>query len=141
MSDFSKILRDLRKEHNLTQQQLADRLGITKSAVSMYENGHREPNFTIAEALERAFDIDLSKLKGKTFSAQSIGILDSTIRLMGALGWQLTGDPSEGYLFLEHEGYRYELEPDTLKRIQRNLLTYLVVDIPNNVENCKRYKI
>ena len=45
MAEFSQIFKQLRLEKGLTQQELADKLGITKSAVSMYERGDRRPNF------------------------------------------------------------------------------------------------
>ncbi len=44
MSAFSKRLRDCRKKLNLTQRELAERLGIASSAVGMYEQGRREPD-------------------------------------------------------------------------------------------------
>lgn len=40
---FGDKLRQLREEKGVTQQQLADALGITKSAISNYECGAREP--------------------------------------------------------------------------------------------------
>ncbi len=43
MSGFSEKLASLRREKGLTQAELAARLGISKSAVSMYERGNREP--------------------------------------------------------------------------------------------------
>ena len=45
MESFSGILKHLRNREHLTQLELADKLGIAKSTVSMYENGNREPDF------------------------------------------------------------------------------------------------
>lgn len=42
---FSETLKKLRKEKGLTQVQLAKLLKISKSSISMYENGNREPDF------------------------------------------------------------------------------------------------
>lgn len=66
MSEFSSILRNLRRERNLSQQELADKLGISKSTVSMYERGERRPSFDIAEAITEFFGVDLSFLIGST---------------------------------------------------------------------------
>ena len=64
MADFAVIFKNLRKERGLTQQELADRLGTTKSTISMYERGERRPNFEIAEAITDFFGVDLSYLIG-----------------------------------------------------------------------------
>ena len=44
MAQFDKILRLLRGEKEMSQQELADALGISKSAINMYERGERQPN-------------------------------------------------------------------------------------------------
>jgi len=66
MAEFSQIFKRLRLEKGLTQQELADKLGITKSAVSMYERGDRRPNFEIAEAITDFFHVDMNYLIGTT---------------------------------------------------------------------------
>ena len=43
MSGFSERLSALRKSAGMTQAELAKKLGISKSSVSMYECGNREP--------------------------------------------------------------------------------------------------
>ena len=47
---FKDVLKALRKDYDLTQEQLADRMGISKSAISMYENGNRKPDYEALEA-------------------------------------------------------------------------------------------
>ena len=37
-AEFSRLIRRLRTSRSLTMQQLADQLGVTKGAVSMWEN-------------------------------------------------------------------------------------------------------
>lgn len=64
MSNFSKKLRDLRKKKGLTQQELSDRLGISRSAVSMYEREDREPDFETLEAIADFFNVDMNYLLG-----------------------------------------------------------------------------
>ncbi len=36
---FGKFIKDIRKKHNLTQKQLADKYNVTYQAVSKWENG------------------------------------------------------------------------------------------------------
>lgn len=62
---FSEQLKKLRKERGLTQEQLANLLKISKSAISMYENGNREPNFETEELIADFFNVNISILRGK----------------------------------------------------------------------------
>ena len=59
-------IKELRTEAGLTQQELADRLGISKQAVSMYETGKRRPAFEIADALADFFGVSIGFLSGST---------------------------------------------------------------------------
>lgn len=62
MSGFSETLAALRKQRGLTQAELAARLGISKSAVSMYERGNREPELELLEAMADFFHVSVSTL-------------------------------------------------------------------------------
>ena len=62
---FSEELKKLRKQKNLTQQKLADALGIAKSTISMYENGNREPDCETSEAIADYFNVRLDDLLGR----------------------------------------------------------------------------
>lgn len=62
---FSDELKKLRKQRDLTQQKLADDLGIAKSTISMYENGRREPDFETSEAIADYFNVRLDDLLGR----------------------------------------------------------------------------
>lgn len=47
MESFGKKLRMIRKNFNLTQADLAKKLGLSTSTIGMYEQNRREPNFEI----------------------------------------------------------------------------------------------
>ena len=63
---FSKQLRKLRQSHKLTQIELAKRLGLSYSAISMYERGERQPNFETLEAIADFFNVPMSTLIEKS---------------------------------------------------------------------------
>ena len=52
---FGERLKELRKGQKMTQQQLADRLGVAKSVVSYYESGDRYPSFDVLVRIARIF--------------------------------------------------------------------------------------
>ena len=64
MSSFSENLRYLRKRADMTQPELAQKLGISRSTISMYELGSREPNFETLEAIADFFNVDMNYLTG-----------------------------------------------------------------------------
>lgn len=59
-------IRQLRKSEKMTQQELADALGVAKSTISMYENDQREPDFETLEAIADYFNVDMNYLTGWT---------------------------------------------------------------------------
>ena len=65
MTAFSRTLAALRRERGLTQAELAARLGISKSAVSMYERGNREPELSLLEKMADFFGVSVSALLGR----------------------------------------------------------------------------
>ena len=52
---FGDKLKMLRNGQKLTQQQLADRLGVAKSVVSYYESGYRYPSYDVLVRIARLF--------------------------------------------------------------------------------------
>lgn len=63
-SMFSVELKRLRTEYGMTQAQLANRLGISASAVGMYEQGRREPDSELLARLARMFHVSTDTLLG-----------------------------------------------------------------------------
>ena len=41
------VLKELRQRHNMTQDQLSEKLAVTRQAVSRWENGESVPNRTV----------------------------------------------------------------------------------------------
>lgn len=65
MATFKDMLKFLRSRDNLSQSELADKLGVAKSTISMYEVGKREPDFETLEAIADLFNVDMNFLLGK----------------------------------------------------------------------------
>lgn len=70
MGDFPNSFKHIRKKSGLTQQQLANKLGISRSAVGMYEKGEREPNFETLELIADTFNVDMNYLLGEKPSTE-----------------------------------------------------------------------
>ena len=53
------FLRELRKEKQLTQEQLAERFGVTNRSVSRWETGSNMPDLSILVELADFYDVDI----------------------------------------------------------------------------------
>lgn len=65
MNDIGGQIRYLRNRSEMSQTELAGKLGISKSAVSMYENGNRIPEKETLEAIADIFNVSMNFLYGR----------------------------------------------------------------------------
>lgn len=66
MGNFSNIFKTLRQASGYTQQEFADKIGISRSTIGMYETGAREPDFETLETIADFFNVDIDYLLGRT---------------------------------------------------------------------------
>ncbi len=66
MGEFKSVFKQLRLAKGMTQGELADAIGITRSRLSMYELGQREPDFETLEMIADYFNVDIDYLMGRT---------------------------------------------------------------------------
>lgn len=80
-------LKSLRIEKNLTQKQVADRIGLAISAVSSYESGTRYPSYDVLVKLARIFHVSTDYLLGitNTRNIDVTGLNDNEIELVSQL--------------------------------------------------------
>ena len=62
MMEFHEKLQQLRKQHNFTQEQLAERLFVSRTAVSKWESGRGYPNLESLKYLSKLFGISIDEL-------------------------------------------------------------------------------
>ena len=94
---FGLRLRKLRKARGETQPELAKLLGLSRSAVSMYESGEREPKYELLTAIAAHYDVDLDYLLGRERPEPSEGE-DPDIRLIARAGRKMTPEQRENLL-------------------------------------------
>ena len=58
------ILRSLREKNKMTQDQMAERLMVTRQAVSRWENGDTQPNTDTLRILSKEFNVSINTLLG-----------------------------------------------------------------------------
>ena len=74
MVDFGVNLKKLRLQEGLTQQQLADKLGVTKSVISYYELQERSPSPEVLTKLAFIFHVSTDFLLGIEHSGDYVDL-------------------------------------------------------------------
>ena len=64
MVDFGNKLKQLRTSKNLSQEQLAKKLMVTKSMISAYENSVRLPSYDVLTKIALFFNVSIDYLFG-----------------------------------------------------------------------------
>ena len=62
--EVKEILKNLRERNNLTQDQMAERINVTRQAVSRWETGQTQPNPEMLKVLSREFGVSINTLLG-----------------------------------------------------------------------------
>ena len=91
-------IRELRISSNLTQSELAERIGLNQSAIGKYERGELEPSISTLKALSKIFECSIDYILGNSNDFGVISIANE--------GAQLPTDAQELvdiYLALEEE--------------------------------------
>ena len=96
---FGEVLKDLRKREGLSQAELAEILGVSKSTVGMYEQSKRSPHSD--ELLMRIagyFGVTIDYLKGYTpdgisYDFDKLGLRKVVIKRLPMLGKIACGQP------------------------------------------------
>lgn len=55
-------LEELRKKHNLTQEELADRMEVSRQSIHSLESGKYNPSILLAFKLARYFDVTIEDI-------------------------------------------------------------------------------
>ena len=102
---FADRLKELRKENNMTQVQLAETLGVSKGTVAMWEIGKREPNFETLDRLSDVFDKRIDYILGYSDDASSPQLTEDEVDQL--VRWEVEDQFREtimSYLSLDEYG-------------------------------------
>lgn len=111
---FGTRLKELRKKNGYTQVALAEKLGVSKGTIAMWEVGKRNPDFKTLCNLSDFFDVRTDYILGQSDDDSSITLTVKTINQLGI--------------------------PETEERIKELFKLYLTIDSygKNNIENLIR---
>ena len=113
MGNFANVFKELRMKSGLTQQEMADRLNISRSSIGMYESGEREPSFELLEAIADYFNVDMNYLLGKKDLSEHI-----------PQGYYLNEDAREVAQFL-YENPEYKVLFDASRKVKKEDIQFV----------------
>lgn len=64
--DFGNILKKIRQDNNLTQEELAKKIDTSRSNIANYENNKNMPSIDILDKLSKIFNVSIDYLLGKS---------------------------------------------------------------------------
>lgn len=62
MQKIGRFLAELRKDKNLTQEELGEKIGVTNKTVSRWENGNYLPPVEILQILSKLYDVSINEI-------------------------------------------------------------------------------
>lgn len=82
---FSDRLKELRKHHNMTQEDLAKALNIGTSTIAMYENNIRKPSYKMLLKMANFFDVSIDYMTGEKEDFQTVEGVSNIIKILNKL--------------------------------------------------------
>lgn len=74
------FIAELRKEKNMTQEQLAEKMGVTNKSISRWENGKTLPDLSMISLLAEELQVEISELlNGRKMTSDELIELRNTI--------------------------------------------------------------
>ena len=95
---LAKRLRELREENEYTQKDIADKIGLTKSAYGYYERGKSVPDAQTLVQLSKIFDVTTDYLLGLSEDKKPIEDITERQKKAIRLTDQLTDEQFESIL-------------------------------------------
>lgn len=122
--EAKEILKNLREKNGLTQEQMAERVMVTRQAVSRWETGETQPNIDTLKLLSREFDVSINTLLGspRQLICQCCGM---PLNEDGLIHRDSDGSFNEDYCKWCYEDY---VEKGKTKE---DLLDFLIAHTPN----------
>lgn len=123
--EIGEKIRAMRLSRGMTQDELADAIGMSASAVAMYEAGRRRPKDDAAEALADTFNVPKWSIY---YREDEMVPADSASSKLHQIGDQLTA-PSNSFEFRNLSGGLAKMEKENQAKFQP-LYTFLITTYP-----------
>lgn len=119
-------IRELRKNANLTQKELADKLNISEQSVAHYESNRRSPDPTMLQKIANFFEVTVDYLIGNDLSEKLIKQEEENKQVVQAVIDGLS-NPLNKVLYSKAS----ELKSDKDRQIVLNVINSFIEEVDN----------
>lgn len=146
--DSGNKLFELRKKHNLTQEELAYKLKISDKAISKWENGTSKPSISNLKKLSEIYDLSIDQILSKEEQKQKVQIINKIVITGGsdagkttAMNWIQNNFEKKGYkvIFIDSAAKEF-IQDGVLKGELKSTLKYQSIVIDMQIAKEKIYE-
>ena len=83
--DLGNKIVNLRKKNNLSQEELAEKVGVTRQTISKWELGDTAPDINQAKTIAKIFNVSLDELTNNNLNNVLVEKISNTERLAGII--------------------------------------------------------
>ncbi len=122
--EIREILKNLREQHGLTQEQLAEHVMVTRQAVSRWETGETQPNTDTLKLLSKEYGVSINTLLGspRSLICQCCGM---PLTEDGMISREKDGSFNEDYCMWCYSDGSFAYDS------KESLLDFLIAHMPN----------
>lgn len=103
---FRQRLKDLRKQYNFTQKELADKMHVDQTAISYWENGKTYPDFDKQQMLAKIFHVSVNYLLGEDTETDALKTARARTKKLHEDNPQITVDKIQNFLGVTYQTFR-----------------------------------
>ena len=146
--DSGNKLYELRKKHNLTQEELAYKLKISDKAISKWENGSSKPSISNLKKLSEIYDMSIDKILLKDKEPKKVQVIKKIVITGGsdagkttAMNWIQNNFEKKGYkvVFIDSAAKEF-INDGVLKGELKSTLKYQSIVIDMQIAKEKIYE-
>ncbi len=146
--DSGNKLYELRKKHNLTQEELAYKLKISDKAISKWENGSSKPSISNLKKLSEIYDMSIDKILLKEKEPKKVQVIKKIVITGGsdagkttAMNWIQNNFEKKGYkvIFIDSAAKEF-INDGVLKGELKSTLKYQSIVIDMQIAKEKIYE-
>lgn len=82
---FNEKLKELRKKANITQEELAEKINVSRQTIVKWESGESEPSISIVKNIAELFGVTIEEMVGVTPKSKELSVTKKVWSIIGTI--------------------------------------------------------